>query len=309
MENDLSQKPNFIAGFRDIVRFSHCILASVAGFCSALIAATLNQPDLSIWELMEEYVLELIFGIWIPFLLMGGAMAINDFRDFKIDKINKRYDRPLVRGDLTLNQVFLIAVVFYGLGVLITAWLFLKVLIPTLIFVFLSIAYSYKLKELGPIGNVTIALNICAPIILGALVIDVKESEAQITISLLVGLIFFLISGREVMKGIMDVEGDREAGVKTIAVTLGVKPAAYITVFFWILVIFLAPLPMFFAYEGNPIYLVIISITMILLLNVCFRLLRDQSYETGKYAREFSKIILWTGLMAFFLGALYWSFN
>ncbi|MFX0116603.1 MAG: UbiA family prenyltransferase [Candidatus Hodarchaeota archaeon] len=300
-------KPNILAGLRDIVRLSHCILASIGGFCSALIAATLDSPDLTIWELLGDYVLEIIFGIWVPFLLMGGAMAINDYRDYDIDKINQRLDRPLVRGDLTPHQVLIIAAILYGLGIILTAWLFFKVLILTLFFVILSISYSYKLKELGPIGNITIALNICAPFILGAIVVDVSDPDAQITIGFLIASIFFLISGREVMKGIMDVEGDKEAGIKTIAATMGVKPAAYIAVGLWSIVAILAPLPMFFAYEGNLVYLILILATIAMLFNVCFRLLKDQSYQTGKYAREFTKVILWTGLMAFFLGALSWS--
>jgi geranylgeranylglycerol-phosphate geranylgeranyltransferase len=305
----LSHKPNLLAGLRDIVRLSHCVLASIGGFCSALIAATLDNPETTFWDLMGDYVLELIFGIWVPFLLMGGAMAINDYRDYEIDKTNQRLDRPLVRGDLTRPQVLLIAAAFYGLGLVLTAWLFHMVFLATLFFVVLSIAYSYKLKELGPIGNVTIALNICAPFILGAIVVDVSGQDAQITIALLVTTIFFLISGREVMKGIMDVEGDKEAGIKTVAATLGVKPAAFIAVGLWSIVAILAPLPLFFVFEGNLVFLIIILITVILLLNVCFRLLKDQSYQTGKYAREFTKVILWVGLMAYFLGALSWSFS
>ena len=303
----MSDTPSILAGLRDIVRLSHCILASIGGFCSAMIAATLDQPKLTIWELMDDYLLELIFGIWVPFLIMAGAMAINDFRDYEIDKANQRFDRPLVRGDLTRQQALVIAAILYGLGVILTVWLFPVVLLPTLFFVVLSISYSYKLKEMGPIGNVTVALNICAPFILGAIVVDVSDKDAQATIIILVTMIFILISGREVMKGIMDVEGDKKAGIKTIAATMGVKPAAYIAVGLWSIILILAPLPMVFAYKDNYVYLIIISLTMILLLNVCIRLLRDQSYQTGKYAREFSKVILWSGLMAFFLGALTWS--
>ncbi|MFW9916740.1 MAG: UbiA family prenyltransferase [Candidatus Thorarchaeota archaeon] len=303
----MSRYPDIIAGLRDIVRLSHCVLASIGGFCSALIAATLNDPDMSVWDLMADHILELIFGIWVPFLLMGGAMAINDYRDYEIDKINQRLDRPLVRGDLTPRQVLVIATILYGLGIVLTAWLFLEVLLLTLFFVILSISYSYKLKELGFIGNISIALSICAPFVLGAIVVDVSDQDAQITIGLLITSIFFLISGREVMKGIMDVEGDKEAGVKTIAAIYGVKPAAFIATGFWSMVVILAPLPMFFAYKDNLVYFIIMLATVLMLLNVCIRLLRDQSYQTGKYAREFSKVILWTGLMAYFLGALSWS--
>jgi geranylgeranylglycerol-phosphate geranylgeranyltransferase len=121
-------------------------------------------------------------------------------------------------------------------------------------------------------------------------------------ISFLVGL------GREIMKGIMDVEGDALRDVKTVARVYGTTTAKYVAVALYLISILIAPVPFFFNIDQhfyhNLVYAIPAAIASMILLYVCVRLLRGHERKTISQARKVTLVGMVVALIAFLAGAL-----
>ncbi len=199
-------------------------------------------------------------------LVSSQAMIFNDIADREEDAINAPH-RPLPSGKMSLKTAKIYGVIIASLA------LTLAVIIDVINNLYgLSVAtailfggsldlYNFKLKKLGFWGNLTIGINVVALFFYGSLHTYLNYPEAGIAwVPICVG--FCAGSGnvgREVIKGLPDIEGDRETGVRTIAVKFGPKITALIgSLFLWGLVagaLIAAILPMYLS-GPEPLYLV-----------------------------------------------------
>lgn len=309
MTTTLSIQPtwNVIKGIGDLIRLPLCIMASIAGFTAGIIVLKLQGGAGSdIIKIIQDHYIEATIGIWIPFLMVGGAMAINDYFDYESDKINQRLDRPLVRGVFPRSFALTFGSAMIGLGILITILVFQDLALLVLVLFFTAIAYGYNLylKESGIAGNVLVSFSYAAPYALGAFAMKLSDPTITVTIIVMVAITFFGALGREFLKGIMDIEGDRARGIKTVAVTKGPKVAALASNVMFFIVLVLSPIPFILSYAGNLVYLVFIIITDGFLLLSGIPLLLHPTKENSKRGRMYTRLALWTGAIAFLLGAL-----
>ena len=124
------------------------------------------------------------------------------------------------------------------------------------------------------------------------------------TLFLLFGcMVFFSNTGREVNKGIADVEGDRLRGVRTVALLHGAKVAAFVSVGFYSLAVAISFFPWFLKLVSWP-YLPIVMAADVGFGASAFILLRDHS--KGNVLKVKRMVLLWMllGLLAFVAGAL-----
>ena len=227
----------------EVIRVEMCIAASVAALTGIIVASKLEND-----ELIAHSSSVLIFSLIIPFLIVAGSMALNDVIDLEVDILNKRTDRPLVRGELNKNWVKWGAAISFIIGVGLCLPVFPErpeIFVLSGCFALLAVAYNYKLKDLGVIGNLATALTFIAPHSLGALTVGLTHNKTQVTIGLMILIVFLAAFGREIFKGIMDVEGDALRNAMTVARVLGTKKAAIISSFFFMLAVLLTPLPFF----------------------------------------------------------------
>jgi geranylgeranylglycerol-phosphate geranylgeranyltransferase len=173
------------------------------------------------------YVLVFIGG----FLVTSHAMIINDIIDIDIDRINEP-NRVLPSGIISPEIAFVFSIILALTGILLFALLdvFSFVSYPlawffVLLHVLLADLYNLKLKKLGFIGNIVVAYTLYSLFLFSDLFIN-----GHLTLlPQLVGIMGFTANlSREIFKGIIDVEGDREHNVSTIAVKLGKDRAKYI---------------------------------------------------------------------------------
>ena len=171
-----------------------------------------------------------------------GAFALNDYFDVEVDRKNHRTDRPIVRGDISRREALSLTVVSFIVSIVagyfmnnVARWSVLVVLIA------FGVLYDYKLKEYGILGNVYIAFTMAAPFLFSSMLF--RDSQ----VLLLLSAIAFLVGlGREIMKGIMDVEGDALRDVKTVARVYGTKTAKYMAVVLYLISVLFAPVPFLF---------------------------------------------------------------
>ncbi|MFW9992176.1 MAG: UbiA family prenyltransferase [Candidatus Odinarchaeota archaeon] len=287
-----------------LIRTQLCIMATFAGLVGAFVAYRIEIRG-NITEFFLYDPLIILIGVFVPFLMVAGSNAINDYVDLEGDIANQRHDRPLVTGELSKSTALVIAIIGLVIGPLISiVFNKLEVLIAVVIISFLSLSYSLWFKKTGFIGNCVVALILTSPFVLGAVVISVRKIETIATIAAIMIISFTGGLAREIAKGIMDVDGDRKEGVKTVAVVHGPRAAALLSVVLQLVTALLFPLPYLFGFSSNVWYLISIIPPIGFILYLSWRLINDQSVETGRMARKLARYALYTGIMAFVVGAV-----
>lgn len=277
----------------DLLRLEHGLMYAVGVIVGMVVSAGL---DFSIKNML--------LGALTALFLQASAFALNDYFDYEVDLANKRMDRPLVRGELSRRTAFIFFLVLAPVGFLTAYLVSIEAFLLAFVISLFGFLYDAKLKEFGLLGNIYIAFSMAAPFIFGSVVAtgEIRESSALLAL-----IAFFSGVGREVMKGIEDVEGDALRDVKTIARTKGVETAARISACLFLISVLLSFLPPIFLeeYFMDLKYIVPVAITDVMLISLSRNLLigRIERKDIKRYRKE-SLVALGIGLVGFLGGAL-----
>ncbi len=256
----------------------------------------------------EILILNVILGFITYFFLAGSSMIINDIYDIEIDKIN-RPERPIPRGAITLKQakyLFCGTLIFGVIVAIIHSLLFelgfLNIIIAAF-FGFIAWFYAKWGKKSGFFGNIIVSISFSIGLIYGAIL---NSSNIPNHIYFFFLTSFLLLLSREVIKGCEDIEGDKEEGVKTLAIKIGIKKSAYISMSFAILAIIFFFLTIF----TDIMNLLLFSISMIFGIAVVFYaviLIMKGNLEKKVFSRVslMLKIGAFLGLISFLLASVY----
>jgi geranylgeranylglycerol-phosphate geranylgeranyltransferase len=261
---------------------------------AVIVGAALASPNVLsiVWK-------NLVYGFITGFMLTAASMAINDYHDREIDAINEP-NRPIPSGLIMPKEALIFAMALMTIG-LVSAYLtsissFAIAIIAWAIF----IAYTTFGKRTGLLGNFLVSTCVVIPFIYGSIVVtNVVKSNVLIFVL----MVFLSNTGREITKGIVDVQGDSMKNVKTLAVRYGERTAAFVAASFYISTILLSPIPPLLNLVSFW-FIPLVAITDFGLIASSFSLLKDYSKENAKKVKNI--VLLWfvIGLLAFFIGAL-----
>ena len=273
-----------------LLRFEHGLMYSAGVLAGMVVSAGFDFSPR-----------DAILGMLTACFLQGSAFALNDYYDYEVDLANKRFDRPLVRGELKKEHALLLFAILAPAG-FITAFLInIEAFLLAFVITLLGYAYDVKLKEFGFAGNVYIAFSMAAPFIFGSVVATGRIVESS---ALLAFIAFLSGVGREVMKGIEDVEGDALRNVKTVARTRGIKTAAKISAILFLVAVVLSVLPPILIPEFMDLkYILPVIFTDVMLVSISWRLFKEVRREDIRTYRKQSLLALAVGLAAFVIGA------
>ena len=212
----------------EMIRFSHTIFALPFALLAALMAWVAPVGEAPAIEFNWLHLL----GILICMVgARSAAMAFNRLVDRKIDALNPRTaKRHLPAGELSVASVtaFTIGstlIYFLGMMLFLPNWLPLALSLPVLLVLF---GYSYT-KRFTPLAHFWLGLAlmlapICAWVAVRGLV--VMQSPADVTPAVILGLaVLFWVAGFDMIYACQDYEYDKEKGLKSIPVMLGVSGA------------------------------------------------------------------------------------
>jgi len=247
----------------------------------------------------EHEALKLVLGFITASTLTGASMAINDYYDRGIDAINEP-DRPIPSG-LVKPVESIILSAFLALCGLIAAVLTnpLSSLIAALSLI-VSVSYSTFGKLTGLPGNFMVSLCISLPFIYGGVALKGFIEPKTIFFAILA---FLTNTGREIIKGIADMEGDKVRGVKTLAISHGPKKAAQAALIFFMLAVILSPLPIILGLV-NILFIPPLIVADIGFVVSSISLVKDYNRKNAKKIK--SMVLLWMimGLIAFITGTI-----
>jgi len=246
--------------------------------------------------LTEHQVIGIIFGYFTTSLIAVGGYAINDVFDVEIDKINAPH-RPIPAGLLTLSQTKAYSIILFIIGVTLA----LLIDIPAFLIAFtggiLLYLYAAYFKRSGFVGNIMIGLLTAIPFIFGGFL--TKSYETMIYPA---SFAFLLIIGREIIKDIEDVHGDKIEDVQSIALRYGVKSARNIGLLILFVLIVISPIPILLGYYKTPFFIVLLIVIDIVILFVGYLLLNrseDEIIANSNHSKKLLKSCITLGILAF----------
>lgn len=275
---------NKITGIFRLTRFEHALMLAFAVFIGMVIAES-KMPQVN--EI-------LLFALLVPIFSEMGSFALNDILDVETDKKNNMTKRPLISGDLKINEAWAICIISFILSVLFVIPLGIIPTMVLILFNVFAILYNYKLKDLPLIGNIYIGTTMAIPFIFGNVVLNDQINTTNILIA---ALGFSAGVAREIIKSAQDMHGDKEVrNSKTLPILIGERNSILIASLIYIVTCIIAVLPFHFGLEFNYISGLLVGMCVAIIIYIVYRLL-TKGRESYKKARNLS-------LVAFALGMI-----
>lgn len=288
----------------ELMRLEHGVML----FLAILIGSLISQQTL--YNNLNLPIVKIVLTFFTALFLEASTFALNDYFDLEIDRINKRTDRPLVRGDLSAKTALNIFYLLFPLGIICSYFVNTSCFLIALITALISVLYDAKMKKIKLIGNFYIAYIMAIPFVFGGVTVlenDAFSLGAINPVIYVIALIAFLAgAGREIMKDVMDYEGDKIQGVKSFPRYIGFRASNGVASLFYLCAIALSFLPFFLAgfgvYYRNIIYFILVLITDTMLLSTCLQLLFKKQ-PNMKFYRKYTLVAIFIGLLSFLVGA------
>ena len=280
----------------ELIRPINCVLAGIAVLIGGVVGSgriNFAGPD--------AYILTFL----VAALVAGGGNAINDYFDQAIDKIN-RPKRPIPSGRMKPETALRIARGLLIAGILVSVGLknpycFAIAGLNSLMLVL----YAEKLKRMGLPGNLTIGYLVGSTFLFGGVAISPYGSGPLVPTELWVLVLMAALStvGRELIKGIEDMPGDRKLGLRTFPLTYGARKAAVVSALFILTAVGLSPIPYLEGIFGRA-YLLPLLASIGFFLAATALILWKPDPKQAKRASLACKLGMGLGLAAFLAGAL-----
>lgn len=270
-----------------LARIEHGLMASFA----TLVGFALGAGG---WRLVQPYA---ALAVAVTLAAEVGLFVFNDIFNLEEDRINAPH-RPLVRGEVSLREAQVLGVLSLATSMMLSLPLGL---FPTSLVVFAvasGMAYNIWLKRTGLLGNMVVALDTALPFLFGA---SIPCGFKMPWLVILLTLIAFLATlGREVLKGIVDMEGDRRAGVRTLALVRGSIFAARVSSFLMLTAVAMSLLAVPFVPERSWLaYVTLVALTDSLFAYVAILLLLRDSRDAAIRGRTLTLSAMLLGILAF----------
>ena len=258
---------------------------------AVVVGIAIGSPDMLFSRLT-------IYGFITGFSISSYSMIINDIYDIEIDKVNQP-ERPLAKQIISINSALSLSLILLLIGLTSSLLISYYNIIITAIFSFLSWFYNIWGKKQGIIGNSIVASSMSIPFIFGGIITG--------NISLLVwsiSLIAFLAGmGREIIKTIADVEGDKIKGIKSVSIQFGSRNAMLIACGFIIISILISFIPIYL----NLIqiyYIPLLILTDLILLYSIFVLSKNYSKSESLKVKKYILYAMLFGLITFLMNSM-----
>lgn len=215
-------------------------------------------------------------------LVCGTSQVVNDWFDRHVDAINEP-GRPIPSGRAPGRQAFYFALVWTAVSLLVSSLLGYWIFGAAVVGLLLAWAYSappVRLKQNGWWGSAAVA--VCyegLPWFTGAAVMTAALPDWRIL--LFAGFYSFGAHGIMTLNDFKAVDGDRQMGIRSLPVQLGVPTAARVACIVMALPQFVVVALLF--HWGQPVHAVVVAALLAVQLLCMMRLLQDPKTHAPWY--------------------------
>ncbi len=247
------------------------------GFASALfISGGQAQP----WRLGLAFL--------VPTLGWLAGLYAGDYYDRDLDAAAKPH-RPVPSGRVGAREAFGFMVGYITLGYALALILNPLALLLAVLTTVFGIAYSKTFKRHAILGNLDRGLLACFTVLFAGAA--VHGLGARLSLAVLCGIFFFHDSSSNLIGAIRDVEGDREAGYRTVPVAYGVSRSVLISGLMSLSWLGFA-LPLFAYYHERSVSLALFVVALLMTGLAYFMLLAHRGQLTREQALGAHKVVV-----------------
>jgi len=280
----------------ELVRPMNCAITGVAVLIGAVVTIGSTTGSLNVPLLL----------LTIPFLaaafVAGGGNAINDYIDRGADKVN-RPKRPIPSGKIKAKDALNWSRGLFIIGIAFSAFVGVYCFALAAINSLVLIAYSWVLKRRGLVGNLSIGYLVGSSLLFGGFAAYfLYDAPLPAELLLLVLMAALSTVGRELVKGIQDMPGDKKMKLGTFPLKHGAENAAMLAIVFMAAAIAIAPVPYFLGIFGWE-YLALVAVSIAAFVAAAGIITRSQDTKSAGLASLGCKVGMALGLLAFLAGA------
>jgi geranylgeranylglycerol-phosphate geranylgeranyltransferase len=243
-------------------------------------------------EGLEEYVLDVLASMAIVVLFTAAGNSLNDYFDRETDRI-AHPRRPIPSGTVKPVQALWLSAGLFSaaqaLSFVVSLWSVTIVAASILVMV----AYEKFLKAEGFAGNLAISWLTGALFLFGGAAVD-RLDLAWI----LAALAFLATLGREIVKDIEDIEGDKGAR-RTLPMRIGARNAGILASASFVIAVCLSPAPYLLDLLS---WLYVPSVVVADGIFIYCALIHFGNPEKGQ---KMAKLAMLVALLAFLLGGVF----
>ncbi len=274
-----------ISAIIKIIRPLNCLIV----FFTTIAAGIISQSN-------ENISLNLLIAAIAALLTGAAGNVINDYFDYEIDKIN-RPKRILPSGVLSKNQALTLYFVLVFISFLIGLYLNIESYAILVFTNIILLVYSYKLKGIVLVGNITVAFFTGLTFIYGATVVG------NVLCGIIPALFAFLINLiREIIKDIEDIEGDAKQKIYTFPYIFGIKKSFILIVILSVLLILLTIYPFYFNFYKIEFFIIVMAIVNPIIIYTVNLLYNSKDKQNYTKSSKLLKIAMVVGLAAIYVG-------
>lgn len=230
--------------------------------------------------------------------IAAAANVINDYFDIKIDKINKP-GRPIAAGNVAPHEGFIFSIILFLSGIFLGYLINWHALAISIFSSILLYFYSFKLKRTVLWGNISVSLATALAFIYGGIAVN------RISYALIPAIFsFFYHLGREIIKDIEDIKGDRADKILTLPIKFSERIAQHIATWIYVFLIALTIIPYLLNLFGLYYLIIVVVIVDVIIGYVLFSMWRDPEPKNLSKLSMILKLNMFAGLLAIYAGRL-----
>ena len=229
-------------------------------------------------------------------LVAAAGNIVNDIFDIETDKISHP-KRVLVSGKISKKEAWTEYIILNSISIILSVSLSIKLMVIVLSTIILLFIYSYALKKLPLIGNLTIAFLTGLTFIYGGYA---AGNPVAAIVPAVFGFLINLI--REIVKDILDIEGDNKLNYRTLPIKFGIDKSKKLIILITLILIVFTVYP-FLTEIYHIEYFIIVMVFVNPLLILCLKLLFNRKKATGiTVVSNLLKLTMVLGLVAIYFG-------
>lgn len=168
---------------------------------------------------LDQYVLLLaVLGFATGFTATAASMLVNDIVDVEVDRVNKPW-KPLPSGRASVKAAWLLTLAFSATSIIVNIIAGPSLVLVTIVYLTMGLLYNFLRKHWW--SQFMVSASTTGPIVYGYVASGLPGEALGFTI-LFTLTIFIVNTGREVLKAVQDIEGDKALGYETIPLKTGV---------------------------------------------------------------------------------------
>lgn len=164
----------------------------------------------------------IIVGFATGFTVTAASMIVNDVVDVEVDRVNKPW-KPLPSGKASPKTAVFLSILLLAAALSLNTLLGSIFTLTTLVYSLLGVGYSFLRRYWW--SQLLVPASVTGPIAYGYIAAGAPRGDFYTAVGL-ASTIYIVTFGREVLKAIQDLEGDRTRGYTTIPMRFGVKESS-----------------------------------------------------------------------------------